>query len=203
MVRSRPEAASRHSRDGHRRRDGRRHGFTLIEMLMVVVIIGLLAGFAAPRINSGGMRADAAARQMRGALQVAQRTAVTRQFDVIVGVDAAGGGLRVTEDRNNNAQVDAGERTTWHRLDGRSRFAAPPSPLPGSVATTANLSRPRTIGGLPSVIFRRNGAASSALELYLAGSDPSTTVRAVSVVQATGRTEWHRHTGAGWKKVGA
>ena len=170
---------------------------------MVVVIIGLLAGFAVPRLDTAGMRSDAAARQVRGALQLAQRTAVMRQFDVIVSVDVANGGVRVTEDRNNNSQVDAGERTTWHHLEDGQRFRAPPTPLDGSTASAVNLSLPRTVGGLPSVIFRRNGAASSSMEIYLAGRDSTASSRAVTVTQATGRTEWLRYSESEWKKGGA
>lgn len=197
----------RDSRQHHRTsiRRGSGGGFTLVEILIVVVIIGIVAATAVPRLDTSGMRADAAARGVRGAIQVAQRTAVMRQFDVILSIDVANRAVRVVEDRNNNAAVDDGERTTWVRLDEATRFATPPAPVgvaggdPGAVM----LSQPRTIGGLPSIIFRRNGAASSDAEIFLQGATGrGESLRAITVVRATGRAEWYRRDGS-WKKVGS
>ncbi len=44
----------------------RRNGFTLVELLVVLVILGLIAGFAAPRVMQylGGAKTDAAAIQL-------------------------------------------------------------------------------------------------------------------------------------------
>jgi len=183
----------------------RRDGYTLVELLMVVAVIGIVTAMAVPRLNTGGMRADAAVRDVRGAIQVAHRTAVMRQFDVIVSVDAANDALRVVEDRNNNASIDAGERVRWVHLEAGNTFETPPAGVAaaGGALSAMRLSQPRTIGGLPSVIFRRHGAASSDAEIFIRGpGQTDTDFRAVTVVQATGRAEWYRRDGS-WKKVGA
>jgi prepilin-type N-terminal cleavage/methylation domain-containing protein len=182
-----------------------RDGYTLVELMMVVVVIGIATAMALPRLNTSGMRVDAAVRDVRGTLQVAQRTAVMRQFDVIVSVDVANAALRVVEDRNNNAAIDADERTRWVRLEPGNRFTVPPAGVtPANGALSAvRLSQPRTIDGLPSIIFRRHGAASSNAEIFVQGvGGRDSDFRAVTVVQATGRAEWYRRDGA-WKKVGA
>ncbi|HEY0969467.1 MAG TPA: GspH/FimT family pseudopilin [Gemmatimonadales bacterium] len=178
-----------------------RKGFTLVELVMVVALIGIVAAMAIPRMNTSAMHADAAARNIRGAIQVAQRTAVMRQYDVIVSIDADAGALRVVEDRNDNSAVDVGERTTWIRLDNGVAFATPPAPV--GLATgpkgAVMLSQPRNIDGLPSVIFRRNGAASSDAELFIRGPrGRDADFRAVTITRATGRADWFRR-GDHWR----
>jgi prepilin-type N-terminal cleavage/methylation domain-containing protein len=182
-----------------------RDGYTIVELLMVVVIIGIVTASALPRLNTSGMRVDAAARDVRGTIQVAQRTAVMRQYDVIVSIDAPNNALRVVEDRNNNASIDNGERVRWVHLEPGNVFDTPPAGVnaAGGALSSMRLSQPRTIGGLPSIIFRRHGAASSDAEIFIQGSGGrDTDFRAVTVVQATGRAEWYRRNGS-WKKVGS
>lgn len=179
----------------------RRAGVTMTEIVVVLVILGIMAALALPRLDTRRFRVDAAARLVRGTLQVAQRTAVARQYDVIVGFDAGRNALRVTDDRNGNGAMDGGERTVWHTLDGGPVFTAPPAALPGLPADGAIvIPRMRTIGGLPSVVFRRNGAASSELALYVAAAPGDTAdLRAVAMEQATGRTRWYRYLDGAWK----
>ena len=49
-----------------KRRQARRNGFTLVELLVVLVILGLIAGFAAPRVMQylGSAKSDAATIQL-------------------------------------------------------------------------------------------------------------------------------------------
>jgi type II secretory pathway pseudopilin PulG len=173
----------------------------MIEIVMVLAVIGIMAALAIPRLNTRGFHADAATRFVRGTLQVAQRTAVARQYDVIVSFDAGTNALRVTEDRNNNGNIDNGERTRWERLENGPAFVTPPAALPGFSGSGAIvIPGTRSIGGLPSVIFRRNGAASSELAVYMAAMPGDTaSLRAVSMEQATGRTRWFRYVGGAWK----
>ena len=50
-----------------------RRGFTLLELIVVLIMVGIIAGMAVPRMNYEKYRADAAMRTVRTVLQGAQR----------------------------------------------------------------------------------------------------------------------------------
>ena len=186
-VRDRREAASR-------------RGMTLVELAVVLTVVGVVAGFAAPYASSGQFQSDAAARKLHVTLMAAERLAVARQHNVVVSFDTTGHTVRTLEDRDGDGTVDLGERVTWHPLGDNAYFAAPPSALPGSTPAAVSGARLRVVDGMPSVTFRRNGAASTNVELYVAaGSRGRRFHRAVAVTQATGRPEWFRWLGDQWK----
>jgi Tfp pilus assembly protein FimT len=173
-----------------------RRGVTLIEMVLVFVLVGIMTALAIPIVNAPGFLADADARDTRTILQMAQRLAITHQYDVVVGFDTINMQIRVLEDTNNNNVIDAGERVIYHPLENGMKFATPPSNigLNGTVATHsitgANI---QTFNGLPCIVFLRSGSASSDAEIYITSPRPYTAdFRAISVTQATGRTTYSR-----------
>lgn len=180
-----------------------RAGFTVVELMLVVVLIGVMAAIAAPRFPIAAMRADAGVRTLHGALQLAQRLAITRQADVVVLVDTAEGRLRVFEDYNRNGTIDGTERARAFPLDEGARFGAPPAGgvfgAAGQAMLGTNLAERE---GLPSVVFRRNGSSSSDVELYLrAAGGRSTAWRAVLVAPSTGRAESWRLVDSSWTRM--
>lgn len=180
-----------------------RSGFTLVELLLVVVLIGVMAAIAVPRFPIAAMRADAGVRTLHGALQLAQRLAITRQADVVVLVDTAEGRLRVFEDYNRNGDIDGNERARAFPLDEGAHFVPPPGG--GVFGASAQAMAGTNLAereGLPSVVFRRNGAASSDLELYLrAAGGRETAWRAVLVAPSTGRAEAWRLVDSSWTRM--
>jgi len=177
-----------------------RSGLTLVELAVVVTIVGVVAGLAAPHLNSGQFQSDAAARKLLVTLMAAERLAVARQHDVVVSFDTAGHTVRTLEDRDGDGRVDPGERIVWQPLGDNAYFAAPPKGLAGSVTAAVAGANLAQVDGMVSVTFRRNGAATSDVELYLAaGSDGRRFHRAVAVTQATGRPTWFRWLGDRWK----
>ncbi len=179
-------------------------GVTLIELLVVLTLIGIVVGMAMPHVNITKYRMDAAARLTASTLQIAQRLAITRQYDVVVGFDQTRGRLRVLEDGNNNGLADPGEHIVWRPLEDGARFARPPAPLTAGATNAVSGSRLRLIDGMQSVVFRRSGAATTDVDVYLTSTrGDANDVRGVAVVQATGRTEWFRYIGGAWRKGGA
>lgn len=64
-----------------------RRGFTLIEIMLVIALIGIFATWAVTRVNLGGFKMDAAARMLQNVIIGAQQTAITRSTDVTLRFD--------------------------------------------------------------------------------------------------------------------
>ena len=180
-----------------------RAGFSLPELAVVVAIVGIVVGFAIPRFPISGMRSDAVVRVIRAELQANQRNAITRQSNIVVGIDTANKRLRILEDTDNNELAGSGERIRMLPLQENVRFRAPAvGRVTGEVAGSAFIgSNLRDRDGLPSVVFRRDGSASTDLELYLSSSLEESSWRGVIVAPSTGRAEAWRRTTSGWRRM--
>lgn len=179
-------------------------GFTLLELLIVVSIMSILAAIALPKINLHQFRIDAGVRVVQGALQQAERYGVQRQHDMIVSFDIAGKRVLIIDDQNNNAAADANEKVMVRPLEDGVRFAIPPAAIgAGALAAVAggNLV---TIGGYPSIIFHRDGATSTSLQVYITSTRPDATdFKALSVTQSTGHVDYYSYRTGAWKRGGA
>lgn len=179
-----------------------RQGFSLVELLFVIVIVGILASIALPRINVASYRANSGAQVVASTLSYAQRQAISRQADTRVAFDLPNNQLRIHEDENNDNVIDVGERVVH-------------TPLPEGVVFGRGTALARDIGGdvvtftktqddMPVVIFRRDGTASEAGGAYLStvaglAEDRTADVRAVEVSRATGRASWFSFATGAWK----
>jgi prepilin-type N-terminal cleavage/methylation domain-containing protein len=180
-------------------RRGQRTGFTLIELVIVMTIAGIVAGMAIPRINISNYRADAAAQQVRSVFTTAQRTSLTRQYDIIVSVDTIKGGLRIAEDVNNSGTIEVSEWKFWRPPGEGNRFARPSkgvyvaSPSASVVGGTL-----KHVDALPSIVFHRDGSTSSEAEIYMSSTYKGRVdFRAITLTRSTGRAEVFRLAGTG------
>lgn len=191
-----------HGKD-HRASVAMRPAFTMVEILMVIIIVGILLAVTIPRFPVVASRSDAAVRNVRGLLQVAQRSAVTRQSSVIVGIDDANHRFLVHEDTDNDQTVDAGERVRSEPLQEGVVLGTPSwGGVNGSVSGPVVGTNLRTIAGLPSIVFRRDGSSSSDLELYLSARDGvADGWRAVVVLPSTGRADAWRASAQTWRRM--
>lgn len=182
-------------------------GYTLSEILIILVLVGILSAIAGPRLGIDHFRTDSAMQSVGSTMLLAQRLAVSRQHDVVVAFDEAANQIRVHEDANNNGIVDEGESVRFVGLQEGAVFGrggALPFRL-GSDMFSSTIHFSGVQDGLPSVTFKRNGSASEQGGFYLtspraAGSDryPSAT-RLVIVERATGRASWYRY-GSRWEE---
>lgn len=161
-------------------------------MMIVIILIGLLAGIAASRLDWGRYRAEAVARGALASISTAQRTAVSLQTDVRL-IPVGTNRLQIHEDANNNGSIDGSERVTYLVLDhgyqfGQGSIAAVPAP-----ADATDLSA-------MTVIFRRDGSASRGGTYYISSPayDPDCKYcRGIALTRATGRAvSYSRATGA-------
>ena len=170
--------------------------------MIVLAIIGIIAAFAYPKVNFTQFRVDAAARTVRVALQNAERLAVTRQYDVVVSFDTTNRRIRVLEDNNNNATVDAGEHVTYASLEDSVHFAVPPTGVSGTANGSIDGSSIRIINNMPTLIFHRDGAASSDADIYITSKRAANDdFRCIRVIQSTGRTLWWRYLNGAWEQA--
>jgi prepilin-type N-terminal cleavage/methylation domain-containing protein len=177
-------------------------GFTLIEVLLVVVIMGILTAIALPRLGLAGYRANSGAQAVAGALSQAQRMAISRQADVVVVFDVANRRLRIHEDADNDNLINGLERVVSTPLPDGVTFGR------GTAAAraigTAVVTFTKTQDAMPAVVFRRDGTASQAGGVYISTVDGLTLdrtkdVRAVELTRATGRTSWFSYATGAWK----
>jgi prepilin-type N-terminal cleavage/methylation domain-containing protein len=180
-----------------------RSGFTLIETLIVVTVVGILAALAIPRLRAAQFDADAGMHTVQSALQQAQRFAIVRQTDVMVSFDTAGRKVRIVYDVNNNHQYDAGEEVHWKALEETDRFVVPPRGVQMTASASVVGTNLASRDNYPTVYYHRDGALSSELELYLSSyRSTATDMRAIHVRQATGRVQFYRYTGSTWLGAG-
>lgn len=185
-------------------RPATRRGFTLMELLIVVVVMSILAGVALPRINLHQFRVDAGVRQVQSALQQGLRLAVQRQHNVFVSFDLAAQRVVTVDDRNNNNVADEGEKVQLRQLEDGVRFATPPGPIGGNPLAAVAGTNIKTIDGLPSIIFRRDGAASTDLQVYITSTRPDPgDFKALSVTRSTGHVTYYSYRSGAWVRGGA
>jgi prepilin-type N-terminal cleavage/methylation domain-containing protein len=181
-------------------------GFSTLEVLLVVAIMGVLAVIALPRIDLYRIQANSAIQIMSTTMVAAQREALTKQHDLILTFDVTNRRMRLIWDANSNSIIDADERSRSVPLDDRIRFGLGGAPARAFGAAPVNFTR--TINGLPALIFHRNGSASGIGGFYVTSSRAvldgtakwNRDTRAVEIVRATGRTEWFKYNGTAWMR---
>lgn len=173
--------------------------FTLIEILMVVTIIGLVAAFALPKLDTRSYRMNGAVRDLSSVMVVAQRTAVTKQSNVNLLFDQSGRTLRLHEDDNNDAIIQPLERVRGYPLGENVVFGLSGAP---QRVYAAPISFSRTVNGMPALIFRRDGSASENGGFYITHENSNRTkdARSIEIQRASGRVSWYQYSGSQWVK---
>ncbi len=182
----------------------RESGFTLIELVMTLAIIAIVAAVALPQLDFQRYRMDGATRSLSGLLAQAQILAVKSQSNVNVVFDVAQQRVMLHQDENNDNAVNNNERVRYYPLGETIVYGTGPAPT--RVFTPSPVSFTRAQGGMPEIVFRRDGSASENGAIYITSLNASTTgrtkdARSVETVMATGRIEWFKYTGSTWARV--
>jgi Tfp pilus assembly protein FimT len=168
--------------------------------MAVVSVVAIVAAFGFPKINLHRFRLDAGVRVIQTSLQQAEREAVKRQHNFVVSFDVLGKRVRILDDQNNNNTADGTERVVWRTLDDGIKFHPPPAGFFGGASAEVAGTKLTTVNGYPSIIYRRDGAASTDLQVYITSTrGQNGDFRLLSVTRATGRVDWYRY-GSGWKR---
>jgi prepilin-type N-terminal cleavage/methylation domain-containing protein len=180
-----------------------RAGFSLAELMAVLVIVGLGLALAVPRVDLTAHRSESAVQSLASTLMAAQRAAVARQHDVVVAFELATWRVRIHMDADNDGAIDAGEPVRREALGNAVIFGRGPAPaLPQLGAAAVSFAGRQD--GMPAVTFSRGGNASEEGGAYLTtgeGTSPTEyTARAVVVDRATGRAAVFRYTASGWQR---
>lgn len=180
-----------------------RRGFTLIEILFVIALIGIVTGFAVSRFDYRGYRMDSNIRFMQNVIIGAQQTAITRNVNVQLMFDANNHRVRVLQDFNNNGLMDASDSVRYRALLEGAEFQAPTTTIDGAAA--AYMTGPGVIEtGNPLQLALRiapNGSLSGDVVVYTgSAARVAADQRALTIVGATSRTGFWSRAAGGWRQ---
>jgi prepilin-type N-terminal cleavage/methylation domain-containing protein len=180
-----------------------RRAFTLIELLIVIVMVGAIAGMVLPRLRVERSQVDGAARTITSAMFAARGDAISRGHNVLLVFDTAARVVRTVWDANNNLRIDANEKTRPALLGERVAFARGAG-IPAFNGATQQFPTLMTVNGLPALVIQRNGALDRAGTLYLTSrrgqaGGPFVDSRALRLDRATGRATVYLYANTGWR----
>lgn len=145
-------------------------GFTLIELIMVLVLLGILAAYAAPRIfNRGDFDARGMHDMSMAYLRYAQKTAIAQRRTVCMTLSSSGISLKVSMAANTFGCASA---TAMNGPDGKAALSV------SGVSYSAFPSPDFSFDGLGQPVDSSGVALTTAQTFTVAGAGRSITVEA-------------------------
>lgn len=143
-------------------------GFTLIELVMVLVLTGVLAVYAAPQVLSvSGFNARGFHDESLALLRYAQKTAIAQRRPVCVAFTSNSVTLRVDLDRNSATGTNGCE----------ANLAGPRGEMPAAASARGSVQFASVPAGL---VFDPLGSPGAALSAQVSGASRQITVEATT-----------------------
>lgn len=173
-----------------------RRGYTLGELLWVIVILGIITTLAVPKLDWMKYRLNAEQRNISLQLSYAQRLAVSLQHNVQVTIDNTQKRLLVDEDSNNDGTYSSNERRRVIQLIEGLNF---------SKNGVADLPAPAPTNQVTIIVYRRDGSADQAGVIFMntdrgVALGTNKDARALEVTRATGRAITYKYLNSVWVK---
>lgn len=182
-----------------------KRGFTLMELVVIMALIGIIAGIAGPRIDLAKYRLDSAALELSTGLHGAQQTALLRGHNVNFVFEPGLNRMILHLDADNDKLAGSSESQRVIEFGEGVVFGRGGAPALNGV--TNDISFTETWGsGSPVVRFYRNGSTSEAGTVYITskqaqlGSTYAEHSRAIQIERATGRIRCFSYKSGSWQE---